>query len=331
MEPFSIKKIPSSHRIIILEGFWGAGKSTIAYSLRDEINGIIIPEPACSDRKIHNSDISAWYVARYGREWKKVLHILKRGQQSVICERSILSSAAFEYASKGCLSETMKKRVRQISSCRSAIIIYLKSTRMLISRGIACLRDVSVLRQLHKKANFVSEYHKFFYKILPHDFNMRNILYIKTSDRLLKRLRKRIHEVSAAGVVIHGSKVVVLYDKKYKHFVLPQGHCNIGESLVQTAKREITEETGYVDMMYLKKLYVYQYHFPRANQTVFKTIHVYLFKSRSTKRKPRILEAHEMYEARLIPIRRAITILHWPQDRLVIKKAMREIKKGPVR
>lgn len=138
---------------------------------------------------------------------------------------------------------------------------------------------------------------------------------------------KRTQEVSAAGVVIRGSKVVVLYDKKCKHFVLPQGHRHAGEALIQTAQREIMEETGYTDLMYIKKLYSYQYHFLRDNQIVFKSTRVYLFKLQTTRRKPQVLEAHEMYEARLIPIRRAVTILHWPQDRLVMKKAMREIKK----
>lgn len=331
MELSSIKKILLRRRFLILEGFWGAGKSTVAHYLSDQIGVINISEPQHAEKKMSNSEISAWYITRHERRWKKALFLMKSKRRPVICERSILSSAAFEYASKGHLSEVMKKRIQQIFSCRSAVVIYLKPTRALIAKGIMCLQDASVLHQLRKRPNFISKYHKFFYKILPRDFNMRNLGYLKTTDRLLKCLRKKINEVSAAGVVIYGNKVLVLFDKKYKHFVLPQGHRNIGESLIQTVKREIIEETGYTDMMYLKKLYSYQYHFPRANRTVFKLIHVYFFKLLTTKKKRQALEAHEMYGVRLIPIHSAITMLHWPQDRLVIKMAMREIKEAPVR
>lgn len=327
----SIKKILSRHRFLILEGFWGAGKSTIAHYLRDQIGVINFPEPQHAENKMSDSEISTWYKAQHESRWKKALSLLRRKRRPVICERSILSSAAFEYAAKGHLSEIMKKRIQQIFSCRSAVVIYLKPTRALIAKGITRLHDLSVLHQLRKKPDFISKYHKFFYKILPRDFNMRNIQYLKTTDRLLKCLRKKINEVSAAGVVIYGNKVLVLFDKKYKHFVLPQGHRKIGESLIQTVKREIIEETGYTDMIYLKKLYSYQYHFPCTNKTVFKLIHVYFLRLLTTKKKRQALENHEMYGVRLIPIHSAITMLHWPQDRLVIKMAMREIKKAPIR
>ena len=152
-----------------------------------------------------------------------------------------------------------------------------------------------------------------------------------TNTRVLEKIREKVFEVSAAGVVIYKNKVAILYDRKYKHYVLPQGHKKTSESLIDAAKREVTEETGFSDLQYSKKIYSYKYNFPRKNQTVYKTIHVYLFKLRTMKKKPQAFEEHEFYKAQLVPLNVAVEILHWPQDKLVIKKAKQELKKAPVR
>lgn len=327
-DPSAIKKIASHHKIVVLEGFWGAGKSTVAHYLRNATGGIIVPEPSVPRRRnMRSAAIAAWFVAAHERGRQKIGHIVKRNRRLVIGERSILSSAAFEYASKGYVSEIMRRRIRNFFSRQSIAVVYLKPTSALVARGIARLHDASVLRQLRRTPNFIAAYHEFFCTVLPHDFKVQNLYCLHTSARLLSSLRKRVREVSAAGVVIHGRKVVVLYDRKCRHLVLPQGHGKAGESLMQTACREITEEAGFIDLAYGKKLHVYQYHFPRVSEMVYKTIHVYLFYLRTMKRKPQVLEDHEWYGVRLIPPHLAAVKLRWPQDRLVVRLAMREIKK----
>lgn len=327
MDPFSIKKIVSRRVLIVVEGFWGAGKSTVARHLQKLTRAISVPEPINTDKKKTALALSVWYISAHKKNLKRALHKLHSRNRSVICERSILSSAAFEYAMEGHISDTMSKAVQEFCSHPEIIVIYLRPSSTLMRRGIFNLRDTFVLRQLRNNPRFISRYHSFFYTILPHNFSLKKIQYVTITDHTLKRVQKKKRDVSAAGVVIYKNKIVILYDKNHKQYVLPQGHQKNNESLVQTARREVIEETGFNDLIYRKKLYSYQYHFPRAYETIFKKIHAYLFELKTIKRGLPILEANESYKAHLVPIRSAITMLRWPQDRLVVKKTIREMKK----
>lgn len=53
-----------------------------------------------------------------------------------------------------------------------------------------------------------------------------------------------IHEKSCGGVIIDGDKVLLIKNKRSLHWSFPKGHMERGESPLQTALREIREETG---------------------------------------------------------------------------------------
>ena len=53
-----------------------------------------------------------------------------------------------------------------------------------------------------------------------------------------------IHEKSCGGVIIDGDQVLLIKNKRSQHWSFPKGHMEAGESAVQTALREIREETG---------------------------------------------------------------------------------------
>ncbi|MEK7583704.1 MAG: NUDIX domain-containing protein [Patescibacteria group bacterium] len=318
------------NKLILLEGFWGAGKSTISYTLRKQTGVYFIPEPVRPGYLKSQSKISQWYIQQHGKRIRVALHKLQQTRKSVVCERSLLSTAAFEYATHGSLTETMKRLTRDLCNNKQIVVIYVKPTPALINRAIFRLKDDTVLQSIHKNRNFIFNYDDFFLKVLPVQFSTE-VHTIMTNIRSLESLREKIYEVSAAGVVVYNRKVVILYDEKYNHYVLPQGHRKENEILRSAARREVIEETGYVDLEYAKKLYSYQYHFPRGRQTVYKKIHVYLFNLKSEKRKRQVLENHEAYESRLVSMKAAVKILHWDQDKIVIRKAQEEIKRASIR
>ena len=53
-----------------------------------------------------------------------------------------------------------------------------------------------------------------------------------------------IHEKSCGGVIIDGDQVLLIKNKRSLHWSFPKGHMERGESPLQTALREIREETG---------------------------------------------------------------------------------------
>lgn len=61
-------------------------------------------------------------------------------------------------------------------------------------------------------------------------------------------------EISAAGVVVNGDKAVLVFQTNTHTWTLPKGHVDKGESLLETAKREIHEETGITNLAFVKEL-----------------------------------------------------------------------------
>ena len=56
------------------------------------------------------------------------------------------------------------------------------------------------------------------------------------------------HYSAAGGIIIDGEHLLVLDRPKEREVRLPKGHIDPGESALQAALRETTEETGYADL-----------------------------------------------------------------------------------
>ena len=59
---------------------------------------------------------------------------------------------------------------------------------------------------------------------------------------------RAIRYQAAGGVVVDGDKVLVLRRPSRDEVRLPKGHVKKGESRVEAALREVTEESGYADL-----------------------------------------------------------------------------------
>lgn len=88
----------------------------------------------------------------------------------------------------------------------------------------------------------------------------------------------------AAGIVVWNNRIAVVHQNG-NSWSLPKGHRDADESLLDTARREIGEETGVTDLMLVRKLGTYnRYKIARDggdDTSELKEITVFLFRAQS--------------------------------------------------
>lgn len=97
-----------------------------------------------------------------------------------------------------------------------------------------------------------------------------------------------IEAISCGGVVIFRGKILLLYKNfknRYEGWVLPKGTVESGEKHVETALREVFEETG-VKASVMKYIGKSEYSFNVPQDTVEKEVHWYLMMADSYYSKP---------------------------------------------
>lgn len=128
-------------------------------------------------------------------------------------------------------------------------------------------------------------------------------------------------EKSAGGVIINEGKVVLVYQNKTKSWALPKGHIDNKESVLETAKREIYEETGIKKIDFIKKLGSYIRN-TRISPEILKEITFLLF---TTKEKELNPIDPENPEAKWVFIDEVEDKLTYKEDKEFFKKIKGEI------
>lgn len=133
-------------------------------------------------------------------------------------------------------------------------------------------------------------------------------------------------EISAGGVVYFGNAILLL--KKYNgDWVLPKGKIEENENIKDTSIREVSEEGG-VKADVIKYIGKIQYSFKnswRNNEIVNKTVYWYLMKARSMVCNPQKEEG--FVDARFIHIDRVKNMAKYDDEKSIIEKAIKEIKR----
>ncbi len=117
---------------------------------------------------------------------------------------------------------------------------------------------------------------------------MPNIKQIDKIKKLFKRrqdqIQKIVKEPTSGGIIFrHNSKaeleILLIQDTKGR-WTIPKGHIEPGETAKQTAKREIAEETGLIDVDILNWLGKIHFRYRRVDELILMTTQIYLVRAR---------------------------------------------------
>ena len=106
------------------------------------------------------------------------------------------------------------------------------------------------------------------------------------------------HEVSSGGIIYKVTKkgvLVAFVRDSVGKMTFPKGHVEKGESIEQTARREVYEETGLKGLRLVRKLgkiqITFEDRYVRKGDTIKKDIHYFLFEAPENARFKRVAAA----------------------------------------
>jgi 8-oxo-dGTP pyrophosphatase MutT (NUDIX family) len=104
----------------------------------------------------------------------------------------------------------------------------------------------------------------------------------RTNKSKSNRTSKAVREYTAGGVVYRrvgeGFEILMIQDRLGR-WTIPKGHVEEGESLEQTALREVAEETGLTQFRLGEKLDKLHFFYRKEGKLIFMTTHVYLMEA----------------------------------------------------
>jgi len=133
--------------------------------------------------------------------------------------------------------------------------------------------------------------------------------------------------VSAGGVVIREEKGVIkialLKTNEFKDYSLPKGTYEKGETVEQTAIREIQEETGLQNIKLIRKLGVKERY--SYKKTVWKTTHYFLFITKDISGVQNLQPDEGNLQLEWFDINK-LPLIFWPEQTELIEENREKIK-----
>lgn len=141
----------------------------------------------------------------------------------------------------------------------------------------------------------------------------------------MEMVKKTISAGGIARKVVDDIVYIVLTKEPDRtNWVLPKGHQEDGETLEQTAIREVEEETGLDNIKIVKKLGVKQRHSYAKDE--YKTIHYFLFDCLKETTLPKeCIDFDKILEPRWFPIDN-LPELFWQTQKDIIQENFNTIK-----
>ncbi|MDB5179265.1 MAG: hypothetical protein JWN01_1208 [Patescibacteria group bacterium] len=97
-----------------------------------------------------------------------------------------------------------------------------------------------------------------------------------------RRHVRAVREFTAGGVVyrlVEDRVQILMIQDRLGRWTIPKGHVEEGESIEQTAVREVTEETGLPDLRLGEKLDKLHFFYRKEGKLIFMTTYVFLMEA----------------------------------------------------
>ena len=107
-------------------------------------------------------------------------------------------------------------------------------------------------------------------------------------------------------------------DRNGPSWMLPKGTPDSGETVEQTALREVTEETG-LEVRILASVGAIDYFFTMDGERIHKTVHFFLMEVTGGSLD---LHDHEFEDVQFFPVREALSLLTFPTERQLVEQAL---------
>jgi 8-oxo-dGTP diphosphatase len=129
-----------------------------------------------------------------------------------------------------------------------------------------------------------------------------------------------IERVSSGGLVLDKkNNVLLIYRRSTGEYLIPNGEVMPGETLEQTAVREILEETGYKTKV-IKKIDMSEYTYIWEDGKVYhKKEHHFLLELEEQKKRRTKREPHEDYTNKWVSLDQAETLLTYKDSKQCLK------------
>lgn len=133
--------------------------------------------------------------------------------------------------------------------------------------------------------------------------------------------RPAVAELSAGAVIVEpeAREFLLLHEPAEDRWCFPKGHVEAGESLLEAARREVTEETGLEKVDFREELgeVAYRFYDPRRDRNVLKTSVYFLALAKKTR-----LKLENLFDqARWEPASIAASALRYENDRRMLAAA----------
>lgn len=334
-------------KIIIIEGIWAVGKSTVISNIRSKYPVLFIPEPNHIKSGVR-SDITEWYKKQHEERMDLAKTYCGYGENTVM-ERSIISSAAFCYAQYHSIPDWFKSYANNNSSLKNLFIVFLFSNKKSFLSKVSEIENKKISEMASSNNFFYDNYIYFYTDILPKLIDNK-ILQMKVSkdrnlslsdEEVIKKLlsegRKGVknrleekEEYCASAIIFFKNKFLTLYSSNHRQHAFPQGHQENNEDILDTIKREVIEETGFKDFKIISSIKTYSYRFYNKGKIIHKIISCFLIKLETLKKTKKKLDAHESYRNYFFTIEEVIKKLSWAEDKEMVALAQKIIiKKSP--
>lgn len=121
---------------------------------------------------------------------------------------------------------------------------------------------------------------------------------------------------TAGGVVINKEGKILVVSQRGTSWSLPKGHIEPGEDALKASKREIEEESGLTDLIFIKELGRYErYMIGKDNgedKSELKSIHLFLYRTEQMELAPK---DPDNPEARWVDRNEVADLLTHPKDK----------------